>query len=141
MCTFTVDGVNVGLIICYDFRFPELSRALVKEGKADVIIMPAAFPKDEASPSWHPFVQTRAIENQVYMMSLSRAGSFFGRSIVCPPWLFPEDSKSPAAFKPTVLGDDAGVLPLVVNKAVLTAVRKEFALLKDMHPLLGRSRL
>ena len=49
LCTFTLDGVRCGLIICYDLRFPELTRSLVLQG-ADLLFVPAEWPAVRPRP-------------------------------------------------------------------------------------------
>jgi deaminated glutathione amidase len=60
-------GLSVGLQICYDLRFPELTRALVSRG-ADLVVMPAAWGaglfKEE---HWVTLTRARAIENTVWV--------------------------------------------------------------------------
>ena len=47
LCAFTLDGVQCGLIICYDLRFPELTRALALRG-IELLLVPAARPAARA---------------------------------------------------------------------------------------------
>lgn len=84
---FDVHGTKVAPIICYDHRFPELLKRLCMDEGVDLIIHSVAFYADDSYPSWHPFVITRALENQVYYLSLNRAGAHYGSSIFCPPWV------------------------------------------------------
>lgn len=58
--------------ICYDVRFPLLARRLAQAG-VHVLLHPSAFPKDNTYASWHPFVMTRALENQVQSLLTLRA--------------------------------------------------------------------
>jgi len=86
--TFELDGVTCGLIICYDLRFPELSRALALDG-AKVIFVPAQWPHPRMHP-WRILNQARAIENQLYVVAVNRVGQegsadFFGHSMVIDP--------------------------------------------------------
>lgn len=95
---FTIDGVNFGVAICYDARFPLFWRRMAELG-AHVILAPVAWPRDSGqrllrresatstgSPSannagfdsWHPTIIARAVENQLYVVSVSRAGHHFG---------------------------------------------------------------
>lgn len=67
-----IDGVKVGLSICYDIRFPELYRAYRKTG-ADLLINMAAWPKSRAI-HWETLSKTRAIENQCFMVALTQSG-------------------------------------------------------------------
>ncbi|SEL00659.1 carbon-nitrogen hydrolase family protein [Halomonas daqiaonensis] len=79
-----IAGWRVGVVICYDLRFPELARQLADEG-AELILHPVAFTRDFSFASWHAFVTTRAMENQLYWLSLNRAGDDWGHSLFCPP--------------------------------------------------------
>ncbi|CAM9405945.1 unnamed protein product, partial [Heterosigma akashiwo] len=125
-CVFEIRGVRVGLAICYDMRFPELFRHLAWGRGCDVILHPSCFPKDAAYASWRSFVCTRALENQVYFLSLSRAGPHFGGSLLCPPWF----DGSPAA-EVRRLGDAPGHLALRFDRALVEAVRREFSFQPD----------
>jgi nitrilase len=66
-------------------RLPELTRRLGTEFGVSIIIHPVAYAQDCSFHSWHPFVVTRSLENQVYFTSLNRGGAHFGHSIICPP--------------------------------------------------------
>lgn len=85
--TFKVKGFTLSPIICYDIRFPELSRVLVLNHGVDVILHCGAYFRDPSFPTWHAFATTRAIENQVFFLSLNRAGPDFGNSLFCYPWM------------------------------------------------------
>ena len=83
-------GIKVGVQICYDIRFPEVSRKLALEG-AELLVVPAAFP-DPRSAHWNILIQARAIENQLYVAATNRVGfgfdkkSYFGQSQMVDPW-------------------------------------------------------
>lgn len=68
----TLDGVKIGLTICYDIRFPEIFRAYRKAG-ADLIVNMAAWGSKKPVP-WETLTRARAIENQVYMVALTQSG-------------------------------------------------------------------
>lgn len=67
-----MDGVNVGLTICYDIRFPEIYRAYRKSG-ADLLINVAAWGLNKPIP-WECMTRARAVENQTYMVALTQSG-------------------------------------------------------------------
>ncbi len=76
---------KVGVIVCYDLRFPELSRRLDLEG-AEVICVPAQWPKPRQE-HWRTLLRARAIENQLYIVACNACGligklDFFGMSMV-----------------------------------------------------------
>ena len=73
--TFEMDGVQVGLAICYDLRFPELFRILALRG-AEVIVLPAAFTMTTGKDHWEILIRARAIENGVYMVAPGQVGSY-----------------------------------------------------------------
>jgi predicted amidohydrolase len=86
-----VEGVPVGLSICYDLRFPELYRRLVEKG-AEVLLVPAAFTLMTGKDHWHTLLRARAIEDQCYVVAAAQWGSHpkgrmtFGKSLVVDPW-------------------------------------------------------
>jgi predicted amidohydrolase len=89
--TVDIDGVRVGLAICYDLRFPELFRVLSLRG-AEVIVLPAAFTMTTGKDHWEVLIRTRAIENGVFMVAPAQVGQYqpgkwsFGRSMIVDPW-------------------------------------------------------
>jgi nitrilase len=85
-------GIRIAPIICYDIRFPELCQTLATKHKVQLILHCGAYFRDASFPSWHHFAVTRAMENQVYLLSLNRAGKDYGDSLFCPPWM---DTKNP----------------------------------------------
>lgn len=79
---------KIGVIVCYDLRFPELSRRLALEG-ARVICVPAQWPKPRQE-HWRTLLRARAIENQLYVVSCNACGQigkleFFGMSLIIDP--------------------------------------------------------
>jgi predicted amidohydrolase len=79
---------RIGVIICYDLRFPELSRRLALEG-AELICVPAQWPKPRQE-HWRTLLRARAIENQFYVVACNACGTigkldFFGMSMIIDP--------------------------------------------------------
>ena len=72
ICCDTTVG-RVGLLICYDLRFPELSRMLAAAG-AQFIFVSAQWPEQRIS-HWDTLLKARAIENQVVVIASNRLGS------------------------------------------------------------------
>lgn len=78
----------VGVMICYDLRFPELSRRLAVEG-AQVVCVPAQWPKPRQE-HWRTLLRARAIENQLFVVACNACGpigklDFFGMSMIIDP--------------------------------------------------------
>lgn len=71
-----LDGLKVGLTICYDIRFPEIYRAYAKAG-ADMLINMAAWPMSRPI-HWEALTKARAIENQCHMVALTQSGQIEG---------------------------------------------------------------
>jgi deaminated glutathione amidase len=86
-----VDGTKLGMSICYDVRFPEVSRILALRG-ALVIALPAAFTLLTTRDHWTPLIRARAIENQVYVVAANQDGAHpgghrsGGHSMIVDPW-------------------------------------------------------
>lgn len=79
---------KVGVIVCYDLRFPELSRRLAVEG-AQIICVPAQWPKPRQE-HWRTLLRARAIENQLFVVACNACGTigkldFFGMSMIVDP--------------------------------------------------------
>ncbi len=78
---------KVGMMICYDLRFPEMSRSLAVAG-SEVLVAPSAWVKGEMKEEhWITINKTRAIENGCYVIAPDQVGNIYcGRSIVIDPY-------------------------------------------------------
>jgi deaminated glutathione amidase len=87
----TANGVELGLTVCYDLRFPELYRILAVRG-ARVITVPSAFTLATTRDHWEPLLRARAIENQAFVVAANQVGEHApgyrsgGRSAIVDPW-------------------------------------------------------
>jgi deaminated glutathione amidase len=90
----TADGVEVGMSICYDIRFPELYRILAIRG-ARVFAVPAAFTVPTTRDHWEVLLRARAIEDQAFVIAANQIGEHDpgppavrsgGRSMIVDPW-------------------------------------------------------
>jgi predicted amidohydrolase len=63
---FDTPAGKIGILICYEIRFPELARKLARMG-AEIIAVPAEFPKQRIE-HWKVLLQARAIENQLFVV-------------------------------------------------------------------------
>lgn len=97
--TFDTEFGRFGLMICYDIRFPELSRLMADRG-AVMIFVPACFNMTTGPAHWELAFRARALDNQVYMAGCAQAriqdSSWssgqkpvyisYGHSIITSPW-------------------------------------------------------
>ena len=88
LCRFTIDGVDCGLIICYDLRFPELARALALRGM-DILFVVSQWP-DVRISHLTTLCAARAIENQCFVVNCNACGkadktTFGGSSAIYSP--------------------------------------------------------
>jgi predicted amidohydrolase len=87
----TAGGVELGLSVCYDLRFPELYRILAVRG-ARIITIPAAFTLATTRDHWETLVRARAIEDQAFVIAANQFGAHpagqhsGGRSMIVDAW-------------------------------------------------------
>ena len=128
MAVIDLKGWKIAPLICYDIRIPEMTRALVLEHHADLLLHCGAYFRDESFATWHSFATTRAMENQTYLLSLNRAGSYYGESLFCSPWM---DENHPAvAFAEHT--EQFRIFELDPDLPAET--RSMYTFLKDRHP-------
>ena len=113
---------KIGLMICYDIRFPELSRILTVNG-SDIIVIPSGWihgiMKEE---HWITMLKARAIENGVYVIAPNQVGNIFcGRSMIIDP----------LGSILTDLGDKIGIEIVDIQRERIDEVRKTLPLLKN----------
>lgn len=84
---------RIGIGICYDIRFPELSMSMARDGCADLLIFPGAFNMTTGPAHWELLARARAVDNQVFVAVCSPArwdenASYtpWGHSTVVDPW-------------------------------------------------------
>ena len=124
---FQFDGVQLGTMICYDLRFPELTRTM-SLGGAQVVFLPAEWPYPRLN-HWRHLQIARAIENQMFVVSVNRVGKagdteFFGHSMVVDPWgevLFEADDK-------------AGIHHVTIDLGVVPEIRQRIPIFEDRRP-------
>lgn len=89
VCTFELDGVKAGIVICYDLRFVELIRTLALRG-IEILFLPAEWPHPRLK-HWKTLSIARAIENQMFVATINGVGEagalkFCGNSMIIDPW-------------------------------------------------------
>ena len=131
---FDTEFGKIGVMLCFDIRFPELSRMMLNDG-AKVIFVPAAFNMTTGPAHWELSFRTRALDNQIYMVGCAPAGDItagyisWGHSIVTNPWGAVVD----------MLDEKEGILLAELDMGYEERVREELPLLKsrrkDMYRL------
>lgn len=131
---FDTEFGKMGVMLCFDIRFPELSRMMVNDG-AKVIFVPAAFNMTTGPAHWELSFRTRALDNQIYMVGCAPARDVsagyisWGHSIVTDPWGRVID----------MLDEKKGILLAELDMDYEEQVREELPLLKsrrkDMYKL------
>lgn len=118
---------KVGVIICYDLRFPELSRRLAVEG-AQVICVPAQWPKPRQE-HWRTLLRARAMENQLFIVACNACGiigklDFFGMSMII-------DAKGDVL---TEAGEREGEIVASLDMQAMTDWRAQIPCFNDRKP-------
>jgi omega-amidase len=63
---------RIGVLICYDLRFPEIARYYF-HGGAEILVVPGQWP-EARSQHWRTLLRARAIENQMFVLGCNRTG-------------------------------------------------------------------
>jgi predicted amidohydrolase len=113
---------NVGLLICYDLRFPEMSRILTVKG-ADLLVAPSGWVAGEMKEEhWQTMVKARAIENGSYIAAPAQVGNIYcGRSMIVDPF----------GIVLVDMGQREGVEAVDIDKSRVQKVRQSLPLLKN----------
>lgn len=123
--TFETEFGTMGLCICYDFRFPELARAMVDRG-ARVILVPASFNMTTGPLHWEIMFRSRSIDNQVYTVGTAPARdsslgyTSYSNSILVDPWGKVLDR----------LDENPGIIISEIDLDIVDEVRKQLPLLE-----------
>lgn len=123
---FDTEFGKIGVMLCFDIRFPELSRMMVNDG-AKVIFVPAAFNMTTGPAHWELSFRTRALDNQIYMVGCAPAHDVsagyisWGHSIVTDPW----------GRVTGMLDENEGILLAELDMDYEEQVREELPLLKS----------
>jgi omega-amidase len=123
----SIEGIEAGSLICYDIRFPELTRKMALAG-AKVLFVPAEWPKPRLN-HWRTLLIARAIENQMYVVACNRVGisgttEFFGHSLVIDPW----------GEVIAEAGEEEGILRATLDLSQVEKVRGTIPVFADRRP-------
>ena len=87
----SVDGIKLGLSVCYDMRFPHLYRSLANAG-AEIIAVPSAFTVPTGQAHWELLLRARAVETCCFVVASAQGGSHengrltYGHTMIIGPW-------------------------------------------------------
>lgn len=127
LCLFSLDGVKCGIIICYDLRFPELSRSLALQG-AEMLFVVSQWPRERIA-HLRSLCAARAIENQLFVVCCNSCGTagetvYGGHSAVIDPL-----GVTLAEAK-----EAEEILSAVCSPAIVSDVRQRIPVFSDRRP-------
>ncbi len=127
LCRFTLDGVKCGIIICYDIRFPELTRNLALQG-LDMLFVVSQWPKERIF-HLRTLTTARAIENQMFVVCCNSCGTadktvFGGNSGIIDPF-----GKTLA-----LAGETEEIISSLCDMQILSDIRGSIPVFRDRRP-------
>ena len=127
LCRFTLDGVKCGIIICYDVRFPELTRSLALQG-LDMLFVVSQWPKERVF-HLRTLATARAIENQMYVICCNSCGTadktvYGGHSAIIEPF-----GKTLA-----LAGENEEIISAICDMQILSDIRGSIPVFCDRRP-------
>ena len=127
---FSLKGVQLGLAICYDLRFPELFRDLALRGAEAVIVPSAWYSGTMKEEHWLTLLQARSIENTMYVGGANLCGgSFSARSAFFDPY----------GVMLAGAGEGESLITAKISRARIKEVREKLPCLNHVHNDLFRS--
>jgi predicted amidohydrolase len=121
---------RIGVLVCYDLRFPALFHRLGELG-SDIFVVPAAFTVPTGRAHWEVLLRARAIESVAYVVAAAQCGrhpggrTTYGHSMIVDPW------GEILAVRQT----GAGVVPAELDMMGLEALREKFPVLRHRRDL------
>ena len=118
---------RIGLSVCYDLRFPQLYRALAKNG-AEILTVPSAFTETTGKAHWHVLLRARAIENGCFVVAPAQGGTHpngrqtYGHSLIVGPW---GDILAEAGTEPSVISAELDLDEIAAVRARLPSIHHD----------------
>ena len=131
LCRFNLDGVNCGIVICYDVRFPELTRTLAADG-LDMLFVVSQWP-DARIFHLRSLTTARAIENQMFVCCCNSCGKadttqYGGNSAIIDPW----------GQTLALAGEHEQILAATCDMNIVHNIRSSIPVFRDRRPDLYR---
>jgi predicted amidohydrolase len=124
---------RLGVLICYDLRFPELARYYFHCG-VEVLAVPGQWPEARAQ-HWRTLLRARAIENQLFVIGCNRTGQEASQKSG-EPMSFPGDGRlvDPTGEILAAGSGEAGAITGVVELRKARTMRRILPVAKDQRP-------
>ena len=127
LCGFSLDGVKCGIIICYDVRFPELTRNLALQG-LDILFVVSQWPKERIL-HLRTLTTARAIENQMFVVCCNSCGTadktvYGGNSAIIDPF-----GKTIALAE-----ENEEIISATCDMQILSDIRGSIPVFRDRRP-------
>lgn len=120
-----VDGFRLGIIVCYEMRFPELARYAALSG-ADALVVPSAWYKGyNKEEQWMTLVRARALENTMYVLTSNQIGNSFAGVTV---------AADPMGIIVARATEEEGVVEVALSRDRIRRVREALPVLAQRRP-------
>lgn len=125
LTTFLLDGKKCGILICYDIRFPELTRTLTVNNRLDYLFLVAQWPLKRADHLL-TLTKARAIENQMFVVCTNSCDKssdtvFGGNSAIFNPW----------GVEIARAGEDEEIITALCDESILADIRSSINVFAD----------
>lgn len=124
---FEIDGVKMGIGICFDLRYPEYFKALALNG-AEIIFLPSSFRKATGQIAWDILTRARAIENQAYFCACDQTGGIAEKERCGNTQIISYDGNIIENIE-----KEEGIIIADLDIEKLRKFRKEFPILKQIE--------
>ena len=127
LCVFSLDGIKCGVIICYDLRFPELTRRLSLDG-IEMLFVVSQWPEERIA-HLRCLTAARAIENQIFVVNCNSCSSadgtvYGGKSAVIDP----------LGRTLALAGETEEILSAECDMNLAEKIRDSIPVFRDRHP-------
>jgi omega-amidase len=132
-CIVDTELGRIGVLICYDLRFPELSRYYFHRG-AELLVVPGQWP-EARSQHWRTLLRARAIENELFVLGCNRTGQEPSQRNG-EPMAFPGDGRivDPTGDILAAGSGEAGAIIATIERRKIRTVRRILPIERDQRP-------
>ena len=136
-CLVDTEFGRIGVMICYDLRFPELARYYFHQG-ADLLVVPGQWPEARAQ-HWRTLLRARAIENQMFVIGCNRTGQEPSQRNG-DAMAFPGDGRivDPTGEVLAAGSGEAGAIVATIELRKIRTMRRILPIARDQRPSVYR---